>query len=77
MKLVDKQFLTYLIEIPVTQVEPGIVDDDIRQIHIESEEFKPATLFSKYHPDLSGKELQSYHKAIPSQMGRIADHLLC
>ena len=33
-KLVDRQFLTYFIETPVTQIDSGLIEENIRKIHI-------------------------------------------
>lgn len=74
--MADKQFLAFLIETPVTQVNPKYISEHIQSIHIESENFKPSTLIDKYHPSLGLKEFQNYHKVIPSQMARISDNLV-
>lgn len=76
MKIVDNKFIQFLVATPVSQVNPSYVSDKIRKIHLESEQFKAATLFESYHPDLDVKQLKKYHSAIPMQMGKYADQLL-
>lgn len=75
-KLADKQFMGFLVETPVTQIDPRTIDDHIHQIHLESPQFNPGFLFDHYHPNLPLKDLQLYHRAIPTHMGRNADQLL-
>jgi hypothetical protein len=72
-KVKFKDYMIFLIETPISQVEQRKISEDIRKIHIESDSFKPAALIEKYHPDMQLQEMQNIYKAIPNYFDKNSD----
>lgn len=53
-------------------MEQRKISEDIRKIHIESDQFKPSTLIEKYHPNMQLQEMQDIYKAIPNYFDKNA-----
>lgn len=68
-----KDYMVFLVETPISQVDSRKITKDIRKIHMESEAFDPATLLKNYHPKLPLSAMQDLFRAIPNYFDKNAD----
>lgn len=72
-KVAFRDYMVFLVEIPISQVEQRKIAKDIRKIHMESDAFDPNTLIKNYHPSLSLQRMQELFKAVPNYFDKNAD----
>lgn len=64
-----KKFMYFLIETPVTKVTRPVIEKYITNIHIQSEDFNPDVLISKFHKTMTEQEKAALCKVIPLHFG--------
>jgi hypothetical protein len=72
-KVKFRDYMVFLVETPISQVEPRKITKDIRKIHMESDAFEPSTLIKNYHPSLPVTKMPDLFKAIPNYFDKNAD----
>ena len=69
-KMAFRQFVTYFIETPISRVPRNYVEEHIKEIHIESEDFNPTVLVNEFHKDMNPENRNSIGKVIPLHFGK-------